>query len=327
MEYLNNPLLKTIKEDWKGNPFSDGRFQYVDQPFYNSYKKLLRWQLGGNPQRKEKRQDKWRASICDDYSVLNSKDDFIIWLGHASFLIQLNGIRLITDPVFYNLAILQRTIPLPFPVERIKKVDYLLLSHDHRDHCDKRSIQNLLKFNQPNILTPLKLTGVIKPWVGNTPIQEAAWYQVYKTEDKNLEITFLPSQHWCRRGLTDFNKRLWGSFMIQSGDKTIYFGGDSGMGPHFRAIGNTFVDIDYALLGIGAYAPPFMMQEIHTSPEEAMTAFQHLGAQKMIPMHYATYDLSDEPISEPYHRIQYAFEQKGIIDQLCLLEPGALFKL
>ena len=327
MKFIKNDELETILPDWKGNPFDGNEFQYIDKAFRPDFRKIFKWQFfGEKPQRKEKKQDKWRPVVREDISYLDRKDDFIVWLGHAVFLIQINGVKIITDPVFYNLAILPRFVKLPFDIRKLKGVDYVLLSHDHRDHCDKKSMTNLLKHNNAEVLTSLKMSDVIKKWVGGNPIQEAGWYQKYKTK-AGIEIIFLPSRHWCRRGLLDFNRRLWGSFIIRTKTTTIYFGADSASGKHFQKIGQLFPSIDIAILGIGAYKPPIIMQDVHTSPSEAVEAFQQLGAKKMIPMHYGTYDLSDEPASEPYRFIQKSFEEKDKRENLLLLDAGEAYQL
>ena len=322
MEFIQNKKLKTIREDWRGNPFDGKEFQYVDQAFRPSFKALLRWQTSRNPQAKEKRKDQWRPAISLDDHYLQSKEDFIVWLGHASFLIQLNGKRIITDPVFYNIAILKRLVPLPFDLQNLKQLDYLLLSHDHRDHCDKKTFKNLFSQIQPTTLTSLKMSKVMASWTKGNEIQEAGWYQQYQLPHQDLRITYLPTRHWCRRGLLDFNRVLWGSFMIETDQQCIYFGGDSASGNHFAEIAQLFPRIDIAILGIGAYKPDYMMEDVHANPAEALEAFQQLQAKKMIPMHYGTYDLSDEPISEPYHWIKRAFAEAGLSEALILPAVG-----
>lgn len=311
MDFLLNPNLELIKPNWPGNPHDGKMFRYPDQPFFPSFRKLIKWQFSGNPQRAQKKADNWKPSVHEAMDHLDQNKDFICWLGHASFLIQIDGQRLLTDPVFSDLPFIPRLVNPPFPLTAIRDIDYILLSHDHRDHCDRASLTTLLKHNRPKkILAPLAISKVIRPWVGDIPIEEAGWYQQFKTGTGPLEITFLPSRHWSRRGLLDFNRVLWGSFMIRGKDHTVYFGADSGYGSHFTEIGQLFSGIDYALLGIGAYSPDYMMQEIHTNPAEAFRAYQQLNASYMIPMHYGTYDLSDEPISEPYQGIHAEFEEQ-----------------
>lgn len=323
MEFLLNPDLPLIKPDWPGNPHDGKQFRYPDRPFYPSYRKLIRWQMAGNPLKAEKKADNWRPTVFNSIEHLESERDFICWLGHASFLVQINGIRLITDPVLTDLPFVPRLVHPPFELEAIRDLDYILLSHDHRDHCDKSSITTLLKNNRPKkILAPLHLSKVIRSWVGDIPIEEAAWFQQFRLEENAPEITFLPSRHWSRRGLLDFNRVLWGSFMIRTPAQTVYFGADSGYGSHFSEIGQLFPGIDYALLGIGAYRPDFMMQEIHTNPEEAFRAYRDLNATHLIPMHYGTYDLSDEPVSEPHRLIHSAFTgQEENLKALGVNEP------
>lgn len=316
MDFLFNPDLPLIKPDWPGNPHDGKMFTYTKRPFRPSYRKLIRWLLSANPQKAEKKADDWRPEIHPSTDHLEGSRDFICWLGHACFLIQINGTRLITDPVLTDLPFKKRMVQPPFTLSEIRGIDYILLSHDHRDHCDQDSLLTLLENNRPKkILAPLSLGRVIRPWIGDIAVEEAGWYQQFRLEKGEPLITFLPSRHWSRRGLLDFNRVLWGSFLIQ-GEKNIYFGADSGYSEYFSEIGQLFPRIDYALLGIGAYRPAYMMQEIHTSPSEAFDAYRDLNAQYFIPMHYGTYDLSDEPISEPYRFIRQIFQENEMPDKL-----------
>jgi len=128
-------------------------------------------------------------------------------------------------------------------------------------------------------------------------VEEAGWYQRY--DIGNLDITFMPSQHWHRRGLFDFNKVLWGGFHLNTHRRSIYFPGDTAYSGLFGEFRELMGDPDICLLPIGAYKPEFIMKESHTSPAEAVQAFNDLGGKTLVPMHYGTYDLSDEPLGEP----------------------------
>jgi hypothetical protein len=202
MEFLLNPDLPLIKPDWPGNPHDGRMFRYPDRPFSPSFRKLFKWQLSGNPQKAEKKADEWRPAVHASTEHLRSSRDFICWLGHASFLIQINGRRILTDPVFSDLPFIPRLVRPPFPPEAIRDIDYIILSHDHRDHCDKASLTKILENNRPKkILAPLRLSKVIRSWVGDqVSIQEAAWFQQYQLEAGDPDIVFLPSRHWSRRG-------------------------------------------------------------------------------------------------------------------------------
>ncbi len=328
--YLRNEQLETIHPDWPGNPILGDTFQYISKA--NSFKpsmlKVLRWAVTPNPYRSKKKAalKEWSLPVVTLDQLPNLQEDAIIWLGHATFLIQINGIRMITDPVFYKLPRIKRYTEDPILLEKLLNIDFILLSHDHRDHCDKKSLQKLFQFNRPAVLTSLKMKSVIGSWLGeDAEIQEAGWYQRYNLFSDKIRITYLPSRHWCRRGVSDLNLRLWGSFMIETPETVIYFGSDSGYGAHFKQIGNVFPKIDYALLGIGSYRPAYMMKESHTNPKEAKKAFQDLGAKRLIPMHYGTYDLSNEPMNEPYLWIQQLFAKEQ--EKLALLHPGDVLRV
>jgi L-ascorbate metabolism protein UlaG (beta-lactamase superfamily) len=197
-------------------------------------------------------------------------------------------------------------------VAELKNIDYILLSHNHRDHCDQKSMQQLCLLN-PNaiILTGLNIAPLLRSWKITNPIIEAGWYQRYHIE-ADVAITYLPAKHWNRRGLTDMNNMLWGSFMLEGGNKKIYFGADSGLGIHFEEIAQLFPGIDITLLGIGAYKPEWFMASAHTSPADAIVAFDQLQAKQFIPMHHGTFDLSDEPIFYPKQELLLLEEQQNI---------------
>ena len=316
-QYLNNPALETLRDDWPGHPFDGTKFGYPELPdFKPEWGPIFKMLTTANPRRAEKKADEWMPTILRDTAYLDSRaEDWVVWLGHASFLIQLDGVRYLTDPVLYDLPFIKRRISLPFPMEELRGIDYILLSHDHRDHCDKRSLKAVLTHNQPKkILTALRMGGVIGAWTGQTEIEEAGWYQRYRSEGP--EVVFLPARHWCRRGLLDFNRRLWGSFLLRGKRHTLYFGADSGYASHFKRIGELFPDIDTAIIGVGAYEPRFMMAPMHASPAEGKQAFEDLGARTLIPMHYGTYDLSREPPGDPERVLRRLFREAGQSDQL-----------
>jgi len=321
MAFSNNPALSTMSLpfSWQGNPLDDkGCFINLNHPFSTSFKDVLKWQYGHKPQKKEKKEDNWRMPVQVNADLLNSGADAIYWLGHACFLICINGIRFITDPVFGTLPFIKRYTALPVDPSALRHIDYILLSHDHRDHCDKKSLQ-LLAANNPGatILTALRMEPLIRPWIGNVAVQEAGWYQQYLTD--GFTVTYLPSRHWGRRGVKDMNRRLWGSFMLEINGRCIYFGADSGYDTHFTTIGELFPQIDVCMIGAGAYKPNWLMAPSHTSPQEALQAFHDLGANTLIPMHYGTFDLSDEPMGEPVRLLQQ-MQQAG--ERIRLLQVG-----
>lgn len=300
--YVSNPQLisSNTPPDWKGTPqLSDGTYQNIHHPFTSNFSDVIKWKLTKNPQTEEKKNDSKKLDFEKILNYPNSNDDQLIWLGHASYLIQIDGITLLTDPVWIDNWALKRKSLLPLDPSLLENVDYILISHDHRDHCDEKTLKLLGKmFPDAQVLAGLNMKPLIQDWIAETQIQEAGWYQNFDLS-ASLKITFVPSRHWSRRGLMDQNQRLWGGFFIQTSSKSIYFMGDSGYGPHFKEIANTLGAPDYALMGVGAFKPEWFMSQSHTSPQEAALAYREMNAKHFLPMHFGTFDLSDEPLLEP----------------------------
>ncbi len=301
----SNPALNFVRPDWKGNPLTaKGNYRNLYARSERNFSDIFKWKLKGNPQAKEKSKAKNNVIVQPLDKLPKKKQEGLVWLGHACFLLQLEGIRILTDPVFGNASLVPRILPFPIKPKALKKIDLLLLSHGHYDHLDKSSVQKLCKKNpEMRILCGLEMKKLLQKWVGKKQfIQEAGWYQQYQTGFP-IDINFLPAMHWTRRGINDLNAMLWGSFHLSSSKHRIFFGGDSGYDKHFKDIAETH-QTDIALLGIGAYEPNWFMKSSHTNPEDAYTAFSDLKAKTFIPMHYGVYDLSDEPIDEPLNRFR-----------------------
>ncbi|GAB2535108.1 MBL fold metallo-hydrolase [Rufibacter soli] len=282
----------------------------------------LKWQFTKNPQRQEKKQDHWVPAVHNPREFLNGTQDGLVWLGHATFFIRMGGVTFLTDPLFYGVSWLKRRVPFPVRPEELPPIDYVLLSHGHFDHCDKPSLKGLREHHSFEVLTSLNMSGLIQPWLPQTTVQEAGWYQPYQLPAGTPQVYFLPAYHWHKRGLIDNDRILWGSFLLQTPEKTLYFGADSGYQPHFSEIQTLFPAIDICLLGVGAYKPSFIMQPSHTSPDEAVQAFQDLKGKTFIPMHYGTFDLSDEPAGEPFRRLNELEAQGKIPGKLAMTGIG-----
>ena len=328
IKYLKNEKLTTILDGWKGNPHTGKRFFDPEKKWSGSFSKVLKWQTSPKPKAKEKKADKWKATVIKDKAFLKSKEDGIVWLGHATFFLRLNGVQIITDSVFYNLSgVVKRHSEMPCEISDLKNIDYVLLSHGHRDHCDRRSLKELYAVSQFELLTGLNIGKLVSGWLPALSYQEAGWYQQYANLKSGLKITYLPTQHWSNRYPWDLNETLWGSMMIETGNKNIFFGGDSGYSSYPKQIAKLFPSIDVAMIGIGAYTPDYMMQDVHTSPQEAVQVIHDLGAKHFIPMHYGTYDLADEPMGEPLRILAHLNETKQINAKLKILDIGIILTL
>jgi N-acyl-phosphatidylethanolamine-hydrolysing phospholipase D len=240
-------------------------------------------------------------------------NDYIAWIGHATYLIKLGDTTIITDPVFSKNA-----GPLIFGPDRftepalklneIPKTDIFLLTHNHYDHQDMSTIRKF-PFKDSKVLVPLKLGKYFKRY---KDVNEMDWYEEIVI-NKDLKITFLPAVHWSKRSLTDTNKTLWGSFLINYKEKKILFACDTGYGNIYKELGKKFGPIDLTMINIGAYdfRPMFDKSVYHTTPEEALEVARDLNSKKVLGMHWGTFVLSLEPIMEPAVKFKNNAEQYG----------------
>jgi L-ascorbate metabolism protein UlaG (beta-lactamase superfamily) len=314
--YKSNSTLKTIQKDYKGNLYKDGEFQNL----YGSGGSkglwdIIKWKLSENPQQEEKDNENYKLKIHKESKFLLEKRDYIVWLGHASFLIQIDGKKIITDPCLTAPPFYERLVDLPVKVEALKP-NYLLVSHAHYDHLGTDALS---KFDKALALIPLNMSETINDLNPKIKTQEAGWYQQYDINE-TFEIFFMPSRHWHRRGAFDTNKILWGSYIIKTKEKTIYFSGDSAYSKHFKDTALLFPSIDIALVPIGAYSPRKLMEANHMNPQEALKASNDLNANIIIPMHYGTFDLGDEPLGEP----ESVFREIGEKENIRFLDVGEI---
>ena len=247
----------------------------------------------------------------------NKNNDYIAWIGHATFLIKLGNTTIITDPVFEkNMGPLifgpKRYVDPAIELKELPEVNLFLLTHNHYDHLSTRTIQRF-PYKKSKVLAPLKL-GKYFSKNGFSDVNEMDWYDEIKIKD--LKITFLPAVHWSKRSLTDTNKTLWGNFLIEYDGKKILFACDTGVGNVYKEIGEKYGPIDINIINIGAYnfypiTPYKDKSSYHTSPEEALEISRDLKSKKVIGMHWGTFVLSLEPIMEPRDRFRDNAEKYG----------------
>ena len=258
-----------------------------------------------------------KDKVLSDLDKLKN-EDYVGWIGHATFLIKLGDITIITDPVFSKNA-----GPLIFGPKRftkpalnlkeIPKTNLFLLTHNHYDHQDMTTIRRF-PFKDAKVMLPLKL-GKYFTKNGYDDVNEMDWYDTIKINE-NLKVTFLPAVHWSKRSLTDTNKTLWGNFLIEYKNRKILFACDTGVGNIYKDLGNKYGPIDLTLINIGAYnfyplSPIKDKSSYHTNPEEALSIAKDLKSKKVIGMHWGTFVLSLEPIMEPRLRFKNNAEKYG----------------
>ncbi len=321
IQYLKNASLNTFKENYAGNKLVDDQFVNEDpEAALIPFGTVIKWFLSGNPQKREKKNDGFRLLTVPVQDLSAIRGDCIIWLGHAAFLFHIQNKWLLTDPCLTAPPFQQRYASLPLAIGDLRIVDYLLISHGHFDHLDSETTGQWSN-KRMKALTGLRMGKVIEDLNKYVMPQEAGWYQEFNV-DESFRIYFLPAQHWNQRSLWDRNKMLWGSFLIEWNGRRIFFAGDTGYANHFVEIAGLFSPIDYCLLPIAAYKPPYMMQQNHLNPEEAVKAFHDLKGRVLIPIHYGTFDLADEPLGEPLTWLKRIEAEKKINGELRTPDVG-----
>lgn len=246
----------------------------------------------------------------------------LVWIGHASFLVQLDGISLLIDPVLFAgigpLASVRRNVAAAIDAGSLPRIDATLVSHNHYDHLDLPSVRAA---GAP-VVTGTGIGSIVRDAV--PALHELGWWE--STTIGAVRIHFVPSQHWSRRGLADANETLWGGFVVEGSTARLYHSGDTAYFDGFAEIGRRFPGIDAAMLPIGAYDPEWFMSRQHMGPEDATRAFLDLGAATFVAMHWGTFKLTDEPLDEPPIRLAAAWAERGLDPARCRILPigGAL---
>jgi L-ascorbate metabolism protein UlaG (beta-lactamase superfamily) len=251
----------------------------------------------------------------------------VTWIGHATLLLQLDGVNVLTDPQWseraspVGFAGPRRLMPPGVAFEDLPPIHVVVISHDHFDHLDLPTVKRLAAVHHPRFYVPLGL----KAWLADQGIEDAVeldWWE--SRQERGLTLTCVPVQHWSARSFFELNRRLWGGWAIAGRDRRLFFSGDTGYyAPYFREIGARLGPFDLAAVAIGAYEPPAIMRLTHTTPEEALQVFADVRGRRFIAMHWGTFDLSEEPIDEPPRRLEAAARRAGLSsDRVWVLKHG-----
>jgi L-ascorbate metabolism protein UlaG (beta-lactamase superfamily) len=247
------------------------------------------------------------SSVEPDLSAIHdpSARPRLTWLGHASVLASLGGASLLIDPVLGRRVarVIRRHGAPPLGADRLPRLSCVLISHNHYDHLDLATLRRLPRE------VPAVLPRGLGRWLGRRhrrPIVELDWWQSVAIE--GLTITLVPARHWSRRGAFDLNRVLWGGFVIEGSGGALYHAGDSAWFEGFAEIGTRFPGLLAALLPIGAYEPAWFMGRNHLNPEQAGEAFLACGARTLVPIHWGSFQLTDEALCEPVERLRAWWE-------------------
>jgi L-ascorbate metabolism protein UlaG (beta-lactamase superfamily) len=264
------------------------------------------------------RRARWPAWIDEPAGTVPALGDanaVVTFIGHATFLIQTPSGNIVTDPMFSDRAgpwniIGPRRVRRPaIPIESLPPISTILLSHNHYDHCDLRSLRMLANRFDPLVITPLG-NGWLARQAGIRRVEELDWWQPAIAGE--VPITLTRAHHFCARGPFDRNGALWGGFVFTAGARRIYFAGDTAYVPFFGEIRERCGPIDLALLPIGAYEPRWFMRSVHMNPAEAVQAHIDLQAAASIAMHFGTFQLTTEAIDAPIRALEQTCAERQI---------------
>ncbi|HZX43995.1 MAG TPA: MBL fold metallo-hydrolase [Myxococcaceae bacterium] len=228
----------------------------------------------------------------------------VTWLGHASWLVQAAGTSVLIDPALGPRisGVISRNAGPGLRVDQLPPIDAALVTHNHYDHLDLPTLRA--------VGAPVVAGLGTRPNLRGLTCTELSWWD--RLDVGGLTVTFVPSQHWSRRGLADINQALWGGFVVEGGGAAVYHAGDTAYFGGFGEIARRFPALDAALLPIGAYDPEWFMRPQHMTPEDAVQAFVDLGARRLVAMHWGTFKLTDEPLDEPPRRLRAEWEHRGL---------------
>ncbi len=312
---MSNKLL--AKEIFNKPVFKDGIFynNYISHKMA-SFKEFWKW-------RKESTKPEPISFplVKNDPRFLqqNRTKKTLTWIGHASFLLQIDGINILTDPHLTKRASPvifagpSRTTPPGLSIEDLPAIDIIVISHNHYDHLDYQTILQITrkqKNNQPLILVPFKLKKLLKSF-GAINVKELEWWD--NTKYKNLTIHSVPVQHWSNRSFNT-NKTLWCGWIFETKDFKCMFVGDTGYSKDFLTIQKKFGFMDLALIPIGAYAPRWFMKDHHCNVEEAIQIHKDLKSKHSVAMHWGTFQLTDEPMDEPPKLLKKFSAEKNLLN-------------
>lgn len=241
-------------------------------------------------------------AITDEVLESVQPETEFIWIGHSSFLVRMDSLNILIDPMFSEvpapanfLGGSRFTKEIPFTLDRLDRVDVVLISHDHYDHLDYPSIQALSQKTK-HFLVPLGIGAHLERWgVAKEKIQELDWWEEYRFQE--IQFAFTPAQHFSGRALNDRFHTLWGSWVIAGPKDRIFFSGDSGYAPHFKDIGEQYGPFDIAFMEAGQYNKRW--PDVHMFPDQSYQAGLDVRAKAMMPIHWGAFSLSTHSWKEP----------------------------
>mgnify|MGYP005841111219 CR=1 FL=1 len=315
-----------------GEHWLDGKFRNPHLQAKSRWGDFWRWRLGFGPQEQSALPPATVPAyqpqpLIPDLNSLNHADPRKIqltWLGHTTFLIQVAGVNILTDPMFseraspLSFAGPKRLVPPPLRPTQLPPIQAVVISHNHYDHLDQASVSALGP--QVNFLVPLGLAAWFQR-TGLPKVQELDWWQTASLGP--IRYHCVPAQHFSMRRPFDANRTLWAGWVLETPAGKIYFAGDTGYSPDFQEIGRRLGPMRLALIPIGGYMPRWFMRPMHLDPPEAVQVYRDVRAQQAIGMHWGTFKLTEEPLGEPPLYLQQVLRQQELSpEQFLVLRIG-----
>ncbi len=261
----------------------------------------------------------------NDGAALHDASPSMTWIGHATFALRFGGKMIVTDPIWSErVGPRRRNAPPGVALAKMPAIDIVTVSHSHYDHLD---LPTLRRIGPDALYVVPKDVGEILRSAGLPRVVELDWWETH--EHEGVRITLVPAQHWSMRVPWDRNKRLWGGFVIEHEEKRAYHAGDTAFSETmFQEISKRIEPIDWAMIPIGAYDPVWFMGSQHIGPEDAVRAFEILGARHFCAMHWGTFKLTDEPLGEPPQRVRAFWKERELdASRLHVLDIGETMPL
>lgn len=327
----------------RSNPhYNPAKSHHTERGFRNNYphqekQSFWRWQW-----------ERWKNGVPPDpdggygfalvkpdvtFLKANRNESTLTWIGHATLLLQVGGVNVLTDPHFteraspVSFAGPKRHVPPALPIAELPHIDVVVISHNHYDHLDTGTVKQLNRQagGPPRFFVPLGE----KAWFASEGIDNVAeldWWD--RVRYRGLDIHLVPVQHWSARTPWDRNETLWGGWIIEHPHLRFFFSGDTGYSKDFADIRSRFGPIDLAALPVGCYEPRWFMKANHVNPEEAVQVHRDLGARRSVGIHWGTFRLTDERLDEPPAKLTEALVKAGIsTDEFFLMKHGETRKL
>lgn len=302
------------------------RFQNLDGTGPQPFSQVFRWAVTDKLRGRRRKSPPGAAvpRVTPDLQALArppgpSEGARLTWLGHASWLVQFDGVSLLLDPALmpHIFPRISRNVAPGLSIDELPRIDAQLVSHAHYDHLDVPTLRRVAARFQCPVISGAGIEGYLRRT--RLTAQPLEWWASERVGP--VTVHYVPAQHWSRRATVGPNESLWGGFVMEGSSATLYHSGDTAYFSGFAEIGRRFPGIDAALLPIGAYDPEWFMDKQHMNPEQAVQAFVDLGARRFFAMHWGTFKLTDEPLDEPPRRLRAEWARRRLDENAVHILP------